>query len=278
MLAYPSLLVLEYAADRVGDIKRLVQLAPPRIGVVTAVGPAHLERFGTVAQVAHEKAALIRCLPPNGLALLARDNSWVYAMERETHAPVKFIAGRGLTLASRIALEIAKFFHISPEIVQEALTTLPPMAGRLHRARIGSTLLIDDTYNANPLSMELAIDSLVEAARPGQRRVALLGQMNELGAASAYYHEQIGQYARERVDLSIGVGPAAKAYQFSVWYPTSNHLAQVIDQWLKPGDAILMKGSRGVRMEQVVAALRTVLTRSSANKNSERRLDGNRDS
>lgn len=252
---YPSILVLEYAADRPGDIAQLVRLAPPEVAVVTAVGPAHLERFGSVARVAAEKRRLVEAVAPSGLVILGRDNHLASAMARQTHAPVKQVAGRGYPLAAAIAECVAEYFGLAPAVVRGGLKNFANVGGRLQMKQIGRWRIIDDTYNANPLSMELALDTLLATSSSHQRRVAILGDMRELGEESERYHLEVGRLARVQAELVIGVGPFAKLYDGQEWYPTARQAAQSVQAVLRPTDHILIKGSRGIHMEQIVRAL-----------------------
>lgn len=255
LASYPAILVLEYAADRPGDIRRLAALAHPEVAVVTAVGPAHLELFKTVTAVAREKAQLVRAAAPTGLVILARENSHVAAMEDLTHAQVKKVPGRGIELAQGVAQAVGTYFGLPQRIVTEGFKDFHSLQGRLETKRISSWSVIDDTYNANPLSMELALDTLTETAPAESRRVAFLGDMRELGSQSEHYHRLIGEYARSRADLVIAVGDHARAYQGSHWYPTSSAAAHEAADFLRPGDHVLIKGSRGVHMEKIIDAL-----------------------
>lgn len=252
---YPAVLVLEYAADRPGDIRRLVAIAPPEMAVVTAAGPAHLALFKTVERVAREKAELIRSVSPAGLVVLARDDSFTSAMARDTHAPVIKVSGRGKELAVSIAKVIAEHLHIPPSATAAALKKFNGLAGRLVTQRAGKMLILDDTYNANPLSMALALDTLFELAPKTARRVAILGFMAELGAASEEQHIEIGRYARSRVEFLIAVGRDAQLYNADYWYPSSQAAAASILDHIRPTDAVLVKGSRSAKMEKVVTAL-----------------------
>lgn len=251
---YPAILVLEFAADRPGDIRRLASLAHPEVAIVTAVGPAHLELFTSVAAVANEKGQLVRAAAPDGLVVLARDNSHVAAMEDWTSATVVKVPGRGATLAQGIARRVGEYFGLPGEIADIALKDFHSLHGRLETKKIGSWTIIDDTYNANPLSMELALDTLAEHAAQG-RRVAFLGDMRELGEEADRYHTEIGQYARQRVDLLIAVGEHARRYAADHWYPTSAAAAAEAASLLQAEDLVLIKGSRGIRMERIVEAL-----------------------
>ena len=120
----------------------------------------------------------------------------------------------------------------------------------------GEITIIDDAFNANPLSMKLALDELASSASPGQRRVAILGTMRELGADTVRYHEEIGAYARARADLLIGVGEHATHYQVQRSFADSNSCAAAIGSIVQAGDAVLIKGSAAVELGVVVNALK----------------------
>ena len=110
---YPKLLVLEYAAGRKGHVHRLANLAPPRIAVVTTIGPAHLDRFKNLQGVAAEKSALVRAVPPSGLVILGDDHPYVSTLEQETRASVLKVKGRGTELSQKIAFAIGRHLGIS---------------------------------------------------------------------------------------------------------------------------------------------------------------------
>ncbi len=252
---YPTILVLEYAADRPGDIGRLVRLAPPEVAVVTAVGPAHLERFRSVEKIAQEKGALVRAVPATGAVFVGRDNHFASSLARQAKAPVEQVSGRGIELSQSLARAVAGYFKLPAALATAALRDFRSLAGRLQVCQWADVVLLDDTYNANPLSMELAIDTLVDVAPAGSRRVAILGDMRELGTASEHYHLEIGRYARARIDYLIGVGEQARLYAGDDWFPSSQVAAGAILGLIQPRDAILVKGSRGVTMERVVHVL-----------------------
>ena len=253
---YPNVLVLEYAADQPGDITRLVGLAIPTIACVTAIGPAHLERFETIGRVGEEKGQLVRAVSPRGLVILAKDNQKTAALKRLSRAKTVLVAGRGVELSKGIAQAVGSFFQLPKSVSSEALKHFVSLHGRLETIRVGTFTVFDDTYNANPLSMELALDTLAETTPKKRRRVAILGEMLELGTAGPDYHRKVGKIARAQADLVIGVGELARNFAGEHWFPTSTATADEILQFLKPHDFILVKGSRGVMMEKVVEALR----------------------
>src|SRR5690606_10367817 len=115
--------------------------------------------------------------------------------------------------------------------------------------------LIDDTYNANPLSMQLAFDTLADAS-PGQRRIAIVGNMAELGADAARYHQQVGAYGRFRADVLIGVGELAKHYRADWWFDSADACLEQLENILRPGDRILVKGSNSSGLSRIASWLR----------------------
>lgn len=256
---YPDILVLEYAAGgRWGNVPRMARLAPPTIAVVTTVGPAHLERFKTVERIAHEKGALVRRVSPTGLVVLGADSPYASMMEESAPAAVVKVPGRGVALSERIARVVGAHLGLPEEMMTRAVTGFRPRHGRLQCVNLGSMTVIDDSFNANPLSMELALDTLAEAARPGRRRVAILGIMAELGEESPRYHEEIGRYARERVDRLIAIGELARHYRPDHWFASNGACRTELPGLLRPGDCVLVKGSHSASMEDLISTLRGI--------------------
>ncbi len=297
--------VLEMAADHFGEIARLCALAPPRIGVVTTVEPAHLATFGTLEAIAREKAALIAALPADGLAVLNADDPRVAAMAAQSAAAVvtfgteacagranicarelvvsreglDFVAhtpagrrrlhipllGRHQVYAALAALAVALHRGIDLDAAVARLRTLPRVPGRLYPlAGVAGSLLLDDSYSSSPAAAEAALDTL--AAVEGRRKVAVLGDMLELGDYEAAGHEEVGRKAAACVDLLVTRGErgrriaeAARAAglppeQVLITY-TAEDAARVVRERLGPGDVVLVKGSLAARMEQVVRLL-----------------------
>jgi UDP-N-acetylmuramoyl-tripeptide--D-alanyl-D-alanine ligase len=255
---YPKVLVLEYGTHWEGHLHRLARLAPPKVAVVTTVGPAHLDRLRTIEGVVHEKSAVVRPVPPDGLVVLGDGHGFVSQFERISQAPVVKVSGRGTELSRNIARVIGRYFGVSEATINSALAEFKGPEGRLTTFEAAGISVIDDSYNANPLSMRLGLDTLVDTTRPGQRRVAVLGGMAELGDDSTSYHEEIGAYARTRADVVIGVGDLAKAYSPDHWFADSRACAEEILSILYSGDHVLIKGSGSARMKTVVAKLRNL--------------------
>jgi len=241
-------LVVEMGTSGPGEIARLCDVARPDVGVVTNVSAAHLEGLGTEEGVAHEKAALVRCLPPEGRAVLNGDDPRVAAMAGQTTAPaLRFSVGdpraevwgceprrtpRGVEFflygKMRIFLPVPGLHNvpnalaavavgllqgIEPGALREALRGVRLPSMRMQRIALGGRTLLLDCYNANPASLHAAVEEL--SARPARgRRVLVMGDMRELGPRSADLHYAAGRHAASRVDFLWCVGPESRhAYE-----------------------------------------------------------------
>ena len=256
LAAYPKVLVLEYGAGPGNNsVSRLVSIAPPGVAVVTAIGPAHLETFKTIEGIVEEKSALLRKVPRTGLVVLGRDNPHAADMDRYTTARVVKVPGRGRELADNIACAVADYFGVSSQIARLAAAERGAIERRLEITESHAVKVIKDFYNANPLSMRLGLDTLVEVAAPSQRRVAILGMMAELGTDGPRYHTELAEYARPKVDLMVGVGSLAVHYEADHWFATSADCAQRIHEIVRPGDVVLVKGSFFLNMGLIARSI-----------------------
>lgn len=296
--------VLEMGMYDLGEIALLAEIALPQVGVVTNVGPSHLERLGTIERIAQAKAELPLALPPaeeGGVVILNADDPRVRAMAGQTQARVFTY---GLSPAADLwadgieseGLRGTRFrFHHG----EETIHARTPMLGRhsahtaLSAAAVGlveglswaeivgglrgqsaqlrlvavpgpaGSTILDDTYNASPASSLAALNLLAELEG---RKVAVLGDMYELGDYEVEGHKIVGRRARDVADVLIAVGALGRLIgeQAREAGLTADrvHLvetnAQAIDllrALVEPGDKILVKGSRGMEMEEIVAAL-----------------------
>ena len=254
--------ITEMGMRGIGQIARLAAVAEPNIGVITNIGPVHLALVETIENVARAKAELIEALPPGGIAVvpqepllepyLTRTDIHIQRVDPDLELPFRTgFSSRHQLDNTRIAL------------VTLACLELPFPEGELNvefsklreeeRELPGGGLLLNDCYNANPVSMRAALEHLVERAGP-HRRVAVLGEMTELGAAAPAYHEEIGELVRELGVHVIGVGEHARAYG-GEWVPTAAAAADRLREELRPGDTVLVKGSRSVGLEVVAENL-----------------------
>jgi UDP-N-acetylmuramoyl-tripeptide--D-alanyl-D-alanine ligase len=290
-------LVLEMGARHIGDIAALTGLVAPDIGVVLNVGQAHLGEFGSREAIATAKGELVRGLAPGAAAVLNADDPRVIAMRsltggpvltfgRAEHADVRVLdlvldrlgrpsfTLRTATASARVALPLmgahqalnasaaaaaAMTAGVPLDAAAAALATASLSKWRMEPRGLacGATLL-NDSYNANPDSTRAALDAL--AAVEGGRRIAVLGEMLELGDSGEAEHRAVGEYAAARADVVAVVGEAARA----IAEGAGERAVQLADNdaavdWLRDrvtaGDVVLVKASRGARLDEVAAAL-----------------------
>ena len=267
--------VLELAMRGVGQIAELCSFARPHVGVVTNVGPAHVELLGSLDAIVRAKSELVESLPPGATAIVpegfpvVRDDLEVVRLaEPEARvvdgtALVRFgdreiafdFTARHQVRNALAALYAARAVGVEPQ--DEVEVAFSRWRGE-EEPLPGGGLLINDAYNANPLSMRASLEHLVEVAA-GRRTVAVLGEMAELGTASPRYHEEIGRDARRLgVDVVIGVGELARGYEPTVWCNDAAAAVEVAGELVRRGDCILVKASRRAGLETVAEALSAV--------------------
>jgi UDP-N-acetylmuramoyl-tripeptide--D-alanyl-D-alanine ligase len=293
VLAAPKgteVLVLEMAMRGPGQIAALCAIAAPDVAVITNVGPVHVELLGSIQAIAAAKAEIIDGLCPGGTAIVPAEPgalephlkrapkllrfgaggdveaSWVLAEEGETDVVVRtpigehpfnlpFVEAYNLDNAlAAIAAGVALGFPLAEMADRAPGIVFSRLRGELVELP-ENAILINDSYNANPISMRAALDHLATVAAGG-RRLAVLGEMRELGPGAAAYHREIGEHARERgVELIIGVGDLASEYAPDELVADADAAADALAAALRPGDAVLVKGSRAVGLERVAERL-----------------------
>ncbi len=298
--------VLEMSMYTEGEIARLAEIAVPEVGVVLAVHPTHLERAGSLEAIGRAKSELPAALPPDGLAVLNADDPRVVAMRDVTRAQVCTFGlspaadvraedvaslgvegsvftlrspwgtrrlrsgtpGRHLVPHALAALAVAERFGVAAPEVDAALAAGSRAAHRMAIATASSgATVVDDTYNASPISVAAALEFVAETpVRPGGRRYAVLGDMLELGPDEERLHREIGARAAGLLDGLVAVGErghwiadaarAAGLARVGV-APDAIEAVAVVERELAPGvgDILLVKGSRGVELDRVVAAI-----------------------
>jgi UDP-N-acetylmuramoyl-tripeptide--D-alanyl-D-alanine ligase len=258
-----ELLIAEMAMRGLGQIAWLASFARPEIGVVTNVGPVHLELVETIHNVARAKAELIEALPAGGVAVVPGDEPLLEEYLRrndivvdrvDSNAPLPFTtsySARHQLENTRIAVAVAK--HLNLPLPSELTVEFSELREE-ERPLPGGGLLLNDCYNANPVSMRAALEHLVARAE-GHRRVAVLGEMAELGTEAPSYHREIGELVhRLGIEQVIAVGDLARAYGGD-WVPSAADAATKLRAALRPGDVVLVKGSRAVGLEAVAENL-----------------------
>jgi UDP-N-acetylmuramoyl-tripeptide--D-alanyl-D-alanine ligase len=271
-------LVTEMGMRGLGQVAALCAIARPTVVVVPHVGPEHLELLGTVERVAEANAEAIAALPPGGTAVvparanvlepfLGRDDITIRRVDahaiRVHDAATRFTVGeetvelvlpfaqRHLALNTLAALHayVALGLPLDRVAAGVAGIRLSPWRGE-ETPLPGGGFVINDAYNANPDSMHASLVHL--AGRAGdRRRVAILGEMAELGSQSGRFHDQVGRLAADLGIEVIGVGEASRRYTPAVWVASSADVADVARAYLRPGDAVLVKASRAVGLEGI---------------------------
>ena len=293
ILAAPAdteVLVLEMAMRGAGQIAELAAVAEPDVGVIVSIGPVHLELLGSIEAIAAAKAELIAGLKPGGTAIIPADEPLLEPHRRADLETVTFgdgghvrlvrsdeerveidLAGTSVTLEVPFAQAHLRRNLLATAAAARAVGVLPRgrvalelSPGRGQRTALpGGVTLIDDCYNANPMSMRAALEDLAAtAARAHEARpVAVLGDMLELGPREREYHCELGEEAeRAGVQELITVGPLAAA--IAERFEGEVHAVQdaaaaadLVPRLIRPGDVVLIKASRGVGLELVCQAL-----------------------
>jgi UDP-N-acetylmuramoyl-tripeptide--D-alanyl-D-alanine ligase len=289
--------VWEIGMNHPGEIAALARLAMPDIGIITNVGIAHIEFMGSREAIAEEKGALAEAVAANGTVILNADDSFSESIAKRTRAKVVLagiengsiratgisqsatgseftilegahrcraqlpVPGIHMVQNAMLAVAAGRVFSVSLEDCAIGLASTPLTKARLQIREIDGIQIIDDSYNANPDSMKAALRTLMELDSDG-RRIAVLGEMGELGAESERGHREVGEAAAQmRIDELIAVGSmgatiARAAEQAglkkSVAVGSHREAAELLEADAASGDLVLIKGSRSARMELVL--------------------------
>lgn len=293
-------LVIEIGMSALGEIAALAAIAQPTIGVLTNIGPVHLEFLGSLEAVQKAKGELVRAIGPEGTVVLNADDPLVLALAKEARgrvvtfgfeasahvrargvardesalaftlvigvssAPVSLpLAGRHNVSNALAAAAVGSLVGMAPREIAEGLGRARPALHRLTWIDARGVRILDDCYNANPSSVAAALETLVE--EPGGRAIAVLGDMLELGEAAEAAHLEVGRLAaRLGVERLYGFGPlsrstvsGARAAGLLTAHAVSDleTLIEEIRRDVQPGDRILIKGSRGMKMERLLERL-----------------------
>lgn len=291
-----TILVLELAADKPGDIRYFTRFIKPSIAVLTAIGPSHLQAFKEMEKIIEEKSALLWALKTDGWAVMNLDDERVHKVSyggryqkmtygitqkadlmaqdivtkiEKDQPQTKFsikgkidinvlsptLGGEANVYAGLAAAAVGSIMGLTAAEIKKGLENIEPEKHRMNvLAGKNNSIIIDDCYNANPLSMRAALNVLKDL--DGKRKIAVLGDMKELGKISAEAHRIIGKSVRCVTKNIVAVGPLAKNYHGSKYFKTTN---QAIDYLLKDtrvGDILLIKASRSMAFETIVDALK----------------------
>ncbi|MCP9464290.1 MAG: UDP-N-acetylmuramoyl-tripeptide--D-alanyl-D-alanine ligase [Nitrospira sp.] len=297
--------VIEMGVDRIGQTTRLCEIARPTIGLITNIGPDHLEFFGGMEGSLRAKAELLEWLPEDGAAVLNADDpyfehlasrsrcrvvSFGLARKADVRATEITLGNRGTSfrlwvpdkvrpVAVRLSVQgehnvanalaaaaVGHLLGVPTAHIAEGLSCFRPVAMRSQVLMIRGITVINDCYNANPASMKAAIRLLAQRGQ-GRQTIALLGDMLELGPEAAAMHEDVGLFVAEQgISHLVACGSWGRHLAWGaerggldrsriVLVPHAARAGEVVETLAKPGDVVLVKGSRGMRLEQAVEAL-----------------------
>lgn len=290
--------ILEFGSNHPGEIKYLAEVASPTMGLITNIGPSHLEFFGDIEGVLHEKWSLIQLLPKDGLAVLNGDDPFLrclpqsktFGIENEcdimaviisySKCGLKFsvrlspslntrystfdvvlnLLGRHSIYNALAAIGITSSFELDYQLIQTAFRSFIPVQMRLIPTQVNGFTILDDTYNCNPLSMQAALQTLADYPTNG-KRILVVGDMLELGDKAHDYHRQIGRMASAfGIDIIVAVGKLCAAIEEAAKvYESQEEAAQYLLECVESGDTVLVKGSRAMKMEKIIDALSSAL-------------------
>lgn len=295
---YPKILILELGLEKPGDIGYFMEFIIPEVGILTNIGDVHLEYFDNKADLVKEKQNLILKVKPSGLVVLNKDDQFSSMMTKNISAKkvlisrtgdadykasdigvsnsgLHFLAsgskglvkislpvyGQHFVYTALTALAVGDYFGMSYQEIANKLVDFKTAKARFERFDFNSFTLIDDTYNANPSSVKSALISL-EKLGSQRRKVAILGDMKELG--SAYYkgHQQVGILAAKTLDLLMVVGEGGKLIMDTAINSGLDEskaveldikkAKDVIFSYLRNNDIVLVKGSRVIGMDKII--------------------------
>lgn len=285
--------VLEMGMNHAGEIRALAEIAKPDIGVVTNVGYAHLEFFSSIDGIAMAKRELIESLPRTGTAVLNADDERVAAFAQihpglvvtygfseqakvraEMTGPQHFrclgvefetqLTGQHAIANLLAGIAVAGVFGIAPERLREAVRDIAPGKMRGERTEFNGITILNDCYNSNPAAARSMIDVLRET--PAKRRIAVLGEMLELGNGTEPLHRELGRYVAESgLHVLIAIrgaarfmadeaGKAGMSGSAAYFFDDPEAAGEFLRDFAREGDAILFKGSRSVHVERALEA------------------------
>ena len=289
-----EVLVMEMAMRGMDQIAELCEIAEPDVAAITNVGPVHLELLGSIEAIAEAKFEIVRGLGPGGKAVLpfaeeALEPHLDDVLDALTFGPGGDVfalgaeRGSGVTRArvgtpsgeadfdfpfeeehnlanALCAIAIGVALGMDPAAMASRTSRIEFSRLRGERVALsGRILLLNDCYNANPISMRAAIENLatVVERQEGARAVAVLGGMAELGPSGADFHAEIGALARRRgIGPLIGVGDLARDYSPDLWATDADEAIELVERELRADDVALVKGSRSVGLERLTDGLR----------------------
>jgi UDP-N-acetylmuramoyl-tripeptide--D-alanyl-D-alanine ligase len=298
--------IVELGMSNLGEVSYLAGITQPDVGVITNIGPAHLEYLGSIENVFEAKAELLDVMGKNGLAVLNRDDAFFKGLQSRTRCrlvtigrhhesdfqavdisvdekgcanfkilakPFSDILEIQLTImgmhniySALAAAAIGYGLGVSPTKIIEGLSKVKLPKLRLELKEVAGMKIINDCYNANPISMESALETLYLLKGEG-KKIFACSDMRELGRYSEMYHKELGkQVCKYKINRLITVGEMSKivsdtAIECGMQQENIKHCknnieaVEILGKWLEPGDVLLIKGSRANKMEEITSGI-----------------------
>lgn len=284
--------VVEMGTNHFGEIDALARMSEPTVCLITNIGEAHIEFFGSRAGIFRGKTEMLAHMRPGGRIIVNGDDDYLSTVPDaytfgfgpqndlwaedareddlfgasftacwdDQRLPIRLqVPGHHMILNALAAVAVGLALGVPTDKIQAGLASFTPLSGRMAVEKLDRFTLLNDVYNANPTSMEASLQVLSRAAG---RKVCILGDMLELGEQAPALHDRVAQEAKKLgIDLIIGVGPlfaAAMEPADGLGFRTQDELLRALPQLLHTGDTILVKGSRGMHLENTVQRIRTL--------------------
>lgn len=268
--------VVEMAMQKIGEIDELAQIVRPTIAIITNIGEAHLKYLKSKQNVAAAKSEILNYLKKGDYAILPADDQFkkFFAKKVPTGVKIKYfgieniignenilknipLPGRHNIYNAMAVIQAARILGVNDKSISKGIKTFKPSSNRMEFIKLpNGAIIINDSYNANPSSMKAAL--LMLAGMKGKRKIALLGDMLELGRASKKYHKEIGNLCRKlKIDLVFTVGKNSKLIKGNSHFKDAKTAANYLKTRILPRDIILVKGSRGINLDAAVVEWHT---------------------
>ena len=272
-------MVLEMGMNHLGEIRVLSKIGRPDICLITNIGDAHIENLGSREGILKAKSEIFEGMKQGGTVILNGDDPLLAALPKVPHAkktiycsmndvcnikhmglpgttceiygtPVKVpLPGAHMIMNAIMAFAVGRELGVTPQQIAEGIKAFKPPGHRMAITEANGMTVVNDAYNASPSSMKAAIDIMCEIEG---RKVCILGDMLELGDFAQALHEEVGDYAAaKKMDLLIAIGPLSKHMRRAVYFETKEAFLAKWHQYLKQGDTVLIKASRGMALESI---------------------------
>lgn len=293
--------VVEMGMDHLGDIEKSIALVEPELSVITNIGLTHIEILKTQENIFKAKKEILQTLKNGDTALINGDDIWLSKIKDEIHDYeiktfgagktvdihlIEYLEGEaGLSMLVEykgeketyqfrfpgkhnaynclVGIFIGKCYGLSQEEIQHGLNAFKPSKNRMDIFDYKDIKVINDSYNANPDAMQAALDVLDILSAGKRRRIAVLGDMLEMGEYGPPGHFQVGEYARQKADMIFAIGALSREIargfnqeENTYLFDTAEAAKEQLKKIVSKGDVVLIKGSRGIHLERLVEAIR----------------------